>query len=197
MEKTVEIEQVHFRNVKKIAVLSDTHVPDRCREIQKELFAVLENEKVDLILHAGDICTNRVLIQLNIIAPTVAVRGNRDLVFRNKLPWHCDVQINDKFHIGLTHGHGSWKSYWIDKFKHMFIGYQFERYRNITKLLFPEANVIVFGHTHEAELKMDGNVLFLNPGSTCGKEMEEGKRRRTIAVLDVCQKRIEGRILDL
>jgi len=39
--------------VVKIAVISDTHVPDRTAEISDELLKSIRHEQVDLILHAG------------------------------------------------------------------------------------------------------------------------------------------------
>jgi putative phosphoesterase len=60
----------------RVAVLSDTHAPrfwKRCPP------AVAEHLRdVDLILHAGDVCTVGVLEELAAYAPVRAVLGNND-----------------------------------------------------------------------------------------------------------------------
>ena len=60
----------------KVIVLSDTHAPRRWRSCPP---AVAEHLRgADLILHAGDVCTARVLDELAAYAPVRAVRGNND-----------------------------------------------------------------------------------------------------------------------
>ena len=53
----------------KIGVVSDTHVPDRAVALHPALLSELRRNKVDLILHAGDISTAGVLQELETIAP--------------------------------------------------------------------------------------------------------------------------------
>ena len=60
----------------KVIVLSDTHAPRRWRSCPPAVAAHLRG--ADLILHAGDVCTARVLDELAAYAPVRAVRGNND-----------------------------------------------------------------------------------------------------------------------
>src|SRR5882724_1921325 len=55
-----------------IGVISDTH-----GLVRPEAIEALRGV-VDLILHAGDVCSSEVLETLKGIAPVVAVRGNND-----------------------------------------------------------------------------------------------------------------------
>jgi hypothetical protein len=57
-----------------VGLISDTHAPDRCKELPKAIFEALAG--VDLILHAGDIGELWVLDQLSAIASVNAVHGN-------------------------------------------------------------------------------------------------------------------------
>lgn len=44
-----------------------------------------------------------------------------------------------------------------------------------------QADIIIFGHTHQAEIRHEGNILLVNPGETYG--WLHG--RATIAMLEV------------
>jgi len=148
----------------RVGVISDTHVPDRARSVSQTVLDGLQSYKVDLILHAGDISIPRVLIELGEIAPVLAVRGNRDLLFGDDLPLSRILEINGH-RILLTHGHMGIFSYWIDKFQHLALGYRSDRYirRLVTEA--PNASIYIFGHSHSVEeIHRDGK-LFFNPGS--------------------------------
>src|ERR1700710_1598010 len=60
----------------RVAVISDTHAPRRWTSCPPAVAALLEG--VDLILHAGDVCTPDVFYELTAWAPVLAVRGNND-----------------------------------------------------------------------------------------------------------------------
>ena len=45
-----------------IGLISDTHIPDRARELPKNVISSFEN--VDLILHAGDLTSTKVIDEL-------------------------------------------------------------------------------------------------------------------------------------
>ena len=75
--------------------------------------------------------------------------------------------------IGLAHGHDGWISYLVDKVQQIAVGYRFERYRRRLLPLFPQARVIVFGHTHIPEMRWDNGVLFFNPGGACACPQNE------------------------
>ncbi|MFN7036305.1 MAG: metallophosphoesterase family protein [Bellilinea sp.] len=97
-----------------VGVIADTHVPDRVDGLHPDLEDILRSEKVDAILHAGDISSPAVLKQLEQIAPVFAVRGNRDWAFRNTLPWSRMLNMGG-LRILLTHGQGGLGDYLVDK----------------------------------------------------------------------------------
>ena len=147
-----------------VGVVSDTHIPDRRRDLHPVLIPALRENHVQLILHAGDISTPRVLRELEVIAPVRAVRGNRDIAFGNDLPISREFEINGQL-VLLSHGHMGVISYWMDKFQHITKGYRPDRY--ISRLIgaMPEASVYVFGHSHCSEEIRQSGKLFFNPGS--------------------------------
>src|SRR5438477_1199118 len=59
-----------------LGLVSDTHMPERCRALPPALFEVLLG--VDLLLHAGDVGELAVLDRLSATAPVIAVHGNDD-----------------------------------------------------------------------------------------------------------------------
>lgn len=153
--------------VTRLAVVADTHVPDQAESLPPDFVEELAGWKVNSILHAGDICSKVVLEELSRVAPVIAVRGNRDIVFARKLPLVARAEY-DGMKLALMHGHGGFINYVGDKFLHYQRGYQFERYKQLLLSVAPEADVIVFGHTHMPELMWHNKQLLFNPGSLIG-----------------------------
>lgn len=130
----------------RIGVIADTHIPVVAGKLPDEVFAQFRG--VDMILHAGDLVTIKVLDSLSKLSKTIAVQGNMDyLDVRNVLPVKTVVEAG-KFKIGLIHG---WGPPWglVDRIKKEFRG----------------VDAIVFGHTHEAFNEVVDDVLFFNPGT--------------------------------
>ena len=131
-----------------IAAISDTHLPRGKRRIPD---ACLERlAAADLILHAGDISTADVLNEIEAIGPPVkAVHGNIDSAeLRAALPEALEVRTPDGARIGMVHDAGP-------------------RTRRLERMRarFPEANAVVFGHSHiPLHEERDGFQIF-NPGS--------------------------------
>jgi putative phosphoesterase len=157
----------HYQNwdgIFTVGVVSDTHVPDRVRNLHPHLMTILKETQVDLIVHAGDVCAPKVLEELGEIAPVIAVGGNRDIFFGGKYPLKRQIDI-DGIKLGIAHGHDGLLNYILGKFRFIFEGY---RLKTLVKLLtnaLPEADVIVFGHSHRPEnIWIDGKLYF-NPGS--------------------------------
>jgi len=155
-----------------IGVVTDTHLPDRTRSLPAGLLSGLRTAGVSAILHAGDITTQSVLDALAQIAPVTAVMGNRDWFIRPILPLTRTLEFAG-IKIGLAHGHGGWITYLVDKIQQIIIGYHFERYRRRLLPLFPQARVIIFGHTHIPEMRWDNGILFFNPGGACACPQNE------------------------
>lgn len=126
----------------RLGVISDTHgtVPSRVFEVF---------EKVDHILHAGDVGDVEILSDLEALAPLTAVFGNMD---GSDLRERCHKVVETEFDgliTVLTHG---------DQFGLPTPAVLHEA--------FPRADVIVFGHTHRPVLELvDKTVTVMNPGS--------------------------------
>jgi putative phosphoesterase len=147
-----------------VGVVADTHVPDRVANLHPGLIPALRDTKVDLILHAGDISSQIVLDQLGMVAPVIAAKGNRDWGVSHLEPV---VNLTIKGHlVSLMHGHGSWTKYFLDKIKYLKEGYRLERYLSILLNTSPDAQIIIFGHTHRPVNLWYNNTLVFNPGST-------------------------------
>jgi uncharacterized protein len=149
-----------------LGVLSDTHIPDRAWQVNPALVERFRKERVEAILHAGDVSVPRVLTELNTIAQVHAVRGNRDWLRLGRLQHHQIIQIGG-ISIALTHGHFGLRTYITDKVRYLREGLNPERYIQRIIAKFPEADVIIFGHIHVPINRTIGGRLVLNPGSAC------------------------------
>lgn len=142
-----------------LGIVADTHVPQRLAHLPDRLADALRG--VDLILHAGDITSRQVLIELKKIAPVQAVAGNADLLGHG-LPLTRVIEIEGR-RIGLVHGHGGWAKYLAGKVRDR-LGYREEYYLKIVAASFGRVDAIVFGHTHRVFIEVRSGVLLFNPG---------------------------------
>jgi len=130
-----------------IGVLSDTHMPHRARALPEALWRAFEG--VDMILHAGDLNTLDMLDPLRALAPVHAVIGNTDpWDTADMLPRAVRLEL-DGVIVGLTHGHDGHGRTTVE--------------RAVSH--FPDAGVVVFGHSHVPLIEQRGAVLLVNPGS--------------------------------
>ena len=135
----------------KVGVVSDTHIPQAARHLPAKLLRGLAG--VDMILHAGDLVTTKVIETLDRIAPTYAVHGNMDRrEVRAVLP-RTRIVTAGEWRIGLVHGHGG-PAMFADRMEAVFgeIGEK-------------NVDVVVFGHTHSPCEDWRDEVLRFNPGS--------------------------------
>lgn len=130
----------------KIGVISDTHL----RSANTRLFSLLKKyfSDVDLIIHAGDIVSLKIIEILSDFARTEAVLGNMDAVELSSILEPKKVLQISGFHIGIIHGWGSPDGI-IER-----ISREFEN-----------VNAIIFGHTHSPLNEKKEGVMFFNPGS--------------------------------
>ncbi|MBN2048784.1 MAG: metallophosphoesterase [Anaerolineaceae bacterium] len=147
-----------------VGVIADTHVPDRRRCIPGQLIPALRSHNVDLILHAGDITSPRVLRRLEQIAPVIAVRGNRDVLFIHRLPLIRRFELAG-VRIVMTHGHGNWRQYWLSKLMVLLKGHRNDWFLPQVAALSGGAEVVIFGHTHCPMNEWMDGILVFNPGS--------------------------------
>ncbi len=178
-----------------LGLIADTHVPDRRRALHPQVLPTFRRAKVTTILHAGDLSVPRVIIELETLAPVVAVRGNRDWFGFGDLPFHRTLVV-DQVRIGLTHGHGSWAHYVADKFNLLLHGPRsFDYFTMRAVSLIRDVDVIVFGHNHEPMVKYVDGKLVVNPGSACC-QMLPG-RPPTVGLLHIDGKKVSAEIVDL
>ncbi|MDD2357026.1 MAG: YfcE family phosphodiesterase [Thiovulaceae bacterium] len=129
----------------KIGILSDTH--KKIKLAQKAISHLIKNG-AEFLIHAGDIVEPEVLELLkNSGVKYVAVYGNNDAHLASLHNNYNLVQEPYYFKLANT------------KFKLMHLPF----YMN------PDADVIIFGHTHIFECDFKNNTLFLNPGETCAR----------------------------
>ena len=147
----------------RVGVISDTHCPEFADRLPASVFEALRG--VDLILHAGDIDGAGTLAELGRIARVEAVRGDHDARLED-LPGHREVTVEGR-RIVVVHGN---RSRWIEEPQTLLwtlsLGY-FRPHRGLPRHLrkrFPEADVIVFGHTHRPHVELRAGALIFNPG---------------------------------
>ena len=132
---------------KTVGLLSDTHIPTRARSIPKKVFQIFD--RVDFIIHAGDLVQLSVIEDLEQIAPVLAVCGNMDKPeVAKQLPKTNSLKILHRT-IGVTHDPGA--LFGLTKMRETARRNKFD--------------VCVYGHTHTPSVKWEGNVLYVNPGS--------------------------------
>lgn len=154
----------------RIGLISDTH--GRLRPQVLTHF-----ERVDLILHAGDVGDHDVLVALGAVAPVKAVFGNTDgFAIRSMLPEEIEVSADGR-RIVVAHG---------DRFGMPVPALMYEAW--------PEADIVVFGHTHRPTAETVGRTLFVNPGAAGPPRYN---LRPSIAILDPAAHPPAVRFIDL
>lgn len=135
----------------RIVVLSDTHVsPRSTRQLPDDVYRNLA--ATDLILHAGDLVSLDMLRELEGFAPVHAVLGNNDHELLGLLPERFEVEV-EGIRFGLVHDSG-------------------DRQGRAARMRrwFPDADVVVFGHSHEpCNEAGDADQVLFNPGSSTWK----------------------------
>ncbi|MDQ6691595.1 MAG: metallophosphatase family protein [Candidatus Dormibacteraeota bacterium] len=146
----------------RIGVIADTHCPEFLARLPDRVGEVLAG--VDLILHAGDVGSVETLEVLGRLAPVVAVRGDHDSL---DLPPRRTVEVGG-MRIGLIHGN---RSHLIEE-PITFLGtvtlghvWPHTGLAGWLRRQFPEADVIVYGHTHLGDRRVQDGVLIFNPGA--------------------------------
>lgn len=140
-----------------IGIMSDTH--DNLQRT-KDAVARLNSEGVDLVLHAGDINSPFVIPVLkDLKSEMIGVFGNNDGDWQ-QLTRKCSEFAHLSFRgtfarftsgglsVGLIHGSDR------DLLETLIAGRSFD--------------LLVFGHTHQADIRTHGKMLAVNPGEVCG-----------------------------
>jgi len=155
-----------------IIIVSDNHSE------KSGLAKVLEHHvDANYFFHCGD---SNLEADLDLMKPFTTVKGNTDL-------WH-DYQNDEK--IKLATGEKIWVTH----------GHRFSVNSGTDKLLIKAKKmyrapaVILYGHTHRVDVKMQEGILIINPGSIA---FPRDGIRRTYARLLVTPECYDVQILDI
>lgn len=164
----------------RIGLVSDTHVPIRCRELPAALFAALEG--VDLILHAGDVGELTVLDRLSELAPVIGVHGNDDSQeSRQSLPYRTVVATTGT-RILLWHSH--YEDRQDELASRQGDAFLPKLERTARQSQEAGAAVAVFGHWHIPLVRTVDGVLLINPGAVASGNEITRQLRQTVAILE-------------
>lgn len=135
----------------KVVVLSDTHTMGPSRPMPPGAWPYIET--ADHILHAGDVCDPTLLDELKVFAPVTVVMGNCD--GPDIAHWGAqDETVVDLAgtQVAMLHDSGARSGR-----------------RERMRARFPDARVVVFGHSHIPWNEDADGLLLLNPGSPTWK----------------------------
>lgn len=139
--------------MERVAIVSDTHIPDRERQIPgafRDRIAA-----ADHTIHAGDFRSKAIVTRMERLSggSFTAVSGNADPRGIG-LPDVATRRVEGVTFV-VTHGHRHWR----------------DRVDRLVALVREQADgngVGVFGHTHQVENRTVDGVRVLNPGSVTG-----------------------------
>jgi len=183
----------------RVGVISDTHLPYRMACLPRQVTDLLRG--VDVILHAGDVDRLDYLEPLRKLAPVYAVQGNVHFLELSDggsdLPVALHLTLAGH-HIVLTHG--GWPDLWAKAWdwvvEHLlWPGGERVNRRIARRLLrqYPDARVIIFGHTHRAYQAWHGDTLLFNPGGVC----PTSGRVPSLGILQLRPDHIEAQVIAL
>lgn len=158
-----------------IGLISDTHIPDRAKVLPQKVLDSFNN--VDLILHAGDLTSPRVIDELEQIAPVMAIQGNMDRVNGIELP-KAKVIEAEGLKIGLIHGE-------------VYPRADSDQLLYLAKEL--NVDILVSGHSHQPKIEQKEGILLLNPGSPIVPRLAD----RTVMLLEIKNKEVDVEIIKI
>ena len=131
-----------------LTLLADTHLPKRARHLPGEVWAAVESS--DVVVHAGDWTESFLLDELEArAARLVACYGNNDGAdLRARLPLVGRAEL-DGVRLAVVHETG-----------------QKQGREARLAALYPDVDVLVFGHSHIPwDTRAGSGLRLLNPGS--------------------------------
>jgi hypothetical protein len=156
-----------------IGLLADTHLPKRARGLPAKAYQYLDG--VQAIIHAGDVVTGELLEELGRIAPVHGVLGNNDHGL--DLPERLEL-VFEGVRVAVVHDSGACAG----------------RPARLRRW-FPNAQVVVFGHSHIPVNDQHEGLLLVNPGSPTDRRrqpchtmgllhVQDGRAKADIVALD-------------
>ncbi|WP_314192098.1 metallophosphoesterase [uncultured Arthrobacter sp.] len=132
----------------RLVFVADTHVPKRARALPEQVWAAVDD--ADVVFHAGDWVSTDLLDEFEQRSTRlIGVYGNNDGDgLRRRLPETVSVTL-DGVRFSMIHETGQAKGR-----------------EQRCEALFPDADVLVFGHSHIPwDTVAPGGLRLLNPGS--------------------------------
>jgi putative phosphoesterase len=132
----------------RLVLMADTHVPRRARDLPEQLWQAVE--EADVVIHAGDwVCVELLDALLARGRRLIGVVGNNDgPSLRARLPEVATVELGG-LRLVVVHDTGAARG---------------REQRCATR--FPDADVVVFGHSHIPwDTEAPTGLRLLNPGS--------------------------------
>jgi putative phosphoesterase len=151
-----------------IGLISDTH-----GLVRPQVHVALAG--VELILHAGDVGGQDVLDELRLIAPVEAVYGNTDPPGHLHLPQSIERSF-EGVRVHVSHGHE------LGRPKPDQVA---ERY---------DADVVVYGHTHQQIIARFNHRIVVNPGAAGPRRFELAP---SVALLRIEDGRVDVELVPL
>jgi putative phosphoesterase len=159
----------------RLLIMSDTHVPRRARDLPDQVWRAVD--EADVVVHAGDWVDVGLLDDLDRRARRlVGVWGNNDgPALRERLPEVAEVELAG-VRLAVVHETGG----------------RAGRERRCAAR-FPDADVLVFGHSHIPwDTRSESGLRLLNPGSPTdrrrqpvGTYLTATVRRRTLTDVEL------------
>ncbi len=158
----------------RVLVIADTHIPDFAKTLPAKLIA--EARRSDMILHAGDVTSTLVLEELARHAPVHVAAGNNDGPDIERWGGRHEIHLEiEGVRVAMLHDSGPSR------------GREGRMRRR-----FPDADLVVFGHSHiPIDSEVDGQRLF-NPGSPTWKRRQP---EPTYGLLELGDRRVRSRIV--
>ena len=154
----------------RVAVIGDTHMPRGTRRLPDRCLEELAAS--DLIVHLGDFSTRSVFDALCSLGPPLeGVHGNVDDAWlRRTLPQRKVIDVAG-IRFGLVHDAGPARG-------------RLARMR----AAFPDAETVLFGHSHLPLAEIEGGFQIFNPGSPTERRRAP---HRSMGTMTVSQGRVE------
>jgi putative phosphoesterase len=144
----------------RIGLISDTH-----GFLHGKVFDLFADTQY--ILHAGDIGDDRILDELETIAPVFAVSGNVDGAPTTRRPLTYTGELAG-VRIAMTHGHLLDPRDYNESATEMFRDYK--------------PRIIIHGHSHRARNDMHEDINIINPGAACKPRFRDVP---SVAILEI------------
>jgi putative phosphoesterase len=160
-----------------LGVISDTHMPRFGKALPAALRDGFARERVDVIVHCGDIVDAVAIPCFESLAPLEAVAGNNDTRELVRRFGHKRILEFGNVRIGITHGHAGTGRSTLARAQNMFKE--------------DEVRAVLFGHSHVPYCEWHDGVLCFNPGSPTDKRRQ---RKYSYGIIRIANETLEPQL---